>query len=82
MAKPRFEQSCKLGTVPHLVRLHGPDVPQVDRLVRVQEREGADWMSVLVTLVHADGFFKADLWMSHAPAGGAQPPAGSYCYPA
>lgn len=78
--KPSYDTPCKLGTIPHLVRLHGSDTPEPDRLVRVQERPGARWMAVLVTRVNPDGHFFADLYHSFAPEGAAQPPAGSYVY--
>lgn len=82
MAKaPSFDTSCKIGTIPKLVRLHGGDKVEVDRLVRVQEQEGDRWAAVLVTKINPDGFFFADHWTSWAPRGCAQPAAGQYSYP-
>ena len=70
MRKPRFDTSCKLGTMPKLVRLHGNDKPEIGRLVRVQDGEGAKWQGVLVTKINDDGYFFADLMMGcGVPAG-------------
>ena len=80
--KPRYDVSCKLGTIPKLVRVHGSDAIAVDRLVRVQECEGDRWKAVLVTRINDDGYFFADLFTSFAPESGPQPPAGVYTYAA
>ena len=53
-------KSCKLGTVPALVRVDGRSRIAVGRWVRVQEHLNGNWSDVLVTEVHPDGFFKAD----------------------
>lgn len=79
-AKPRYDVSCKLGTIPKLVRVHGSDVIEVDRMVRVKESEGDRWKAVLVTRINDDGYFFADLFTSFAPESAAQLPAGEYAY--
>lgn len=53
-------RSCKIGTVPSVVRVHGGDVLAPGRYVRIQECENDKWHDVLVTAVHEDGYFKAN----------------------
>lgn len=81
MAKrPVYDVPCKLGTVPKLVRVHGSDKIEVDRLLRVMEIKRGKWQSVLVTRINDDGYFFADLHSSFPPVIGKQPPAGQYAY--
>lgn len=80
MRKPQFNTSCKIGTMPALVRKHDTDKVEVGRLVRIQRQQGAKWEALLVTKVNPDGYFFADAWLSEVPAGGSQPAMGSFEY--
>lgn len=56
---PRFVPA-KLGTIPHgPVQIHGTDAPRMEigKRVRIKERPGARWISVLITRLDwaADG---------------------------
>lgn len=55
-------RSCKLGTMPALVWLHGADAKHLapGRWVRVREMIGGKWSRVLVNRVDSDGYFQAD----------------------
>lgn len=66
--RPAFDTPCKLGTVPHLVRLHKADKVAVGRLVRVQTQVGARWSAERVTKVNPDGHFTAERWLTDVPA--------------
>jgi len=56
----RFNVSCKLGTIPALVRVHGRDKIEVGKPVRIQEMPGDRWHHVYVTRINPDGYFFAD----------------------
>jgi hypothetical protein len=53
--------SCKIGTIPALVLVHGSDKKKlaVGKWIRVKESEGARWTQVYVTEVREDGYFFA-----------------------
>jgi hypothetical protein len=55
-----FSRSCKLGTMPALVRVHGRDKIEVGSRIRIQECWGDNWHTVRVTKVNPDGYFFAD----------------------
>lgn len=52
--------SCKLGTMPALVLVHGSDTIEVGKRIRVKESDGDRWHYVLVTRINPDGYFFAD----------------------
>jgi len=52
--------SCKLGTMPAFVQVHGRDKIEPGRWIRVKEAVGGRWSSVLVNRVEPDGYFQAD----------------------
>lgn len=60
----RSLSSCKIGTIPALVYVHGRDLKRIapGKRIRVREQQGQDWMQVLVTSVSTDGsgYFFAD----------------------
>jgi hypothetical protein len=60
MSDDLFSVSCKLGTMPALVRVHGRDRIEAGRAIRVQECVGDRWHHVYVTKVNDDGYFFAD----------------------
>lgn len=82
MSRPtsRYDVACKIGTVPKLVRVHGSDTIEVDRLVRIKEHPRDAWQSVLVTQINDDGYFFAGQHSGLVPERGRQPPAGQYAY--
>lgn len=57
---PDTWKSCKIGTMPAVARVHGKDKIEVGKWIRIQERQGDKWHSVLVRRVEPDGFFQAD----------------------
>lgn len=64
MANPRW-LSCKIGTHPARARVHGRDVIEPGKWIRIQECTGDRWHSVRVTRVdrneeHAVMYFMAD----------------------
>lgn len=62
-AQERFyaqAKSCKLGTMPALVIVHGRDKIEPGRTIRVKESVGARWTHVYVQRVEDDGYFQAD----------------------
>lgn len=59
---PRYDVSCKLGTVPALVRVHGRDTIAIGNVIRVKEGVGHKWIAVRVTDINDDGYFFADRW--------------------
>ena len=52
--------SCKLGTMPALVIIHGADEVIVGRRIRIKESDRDRWHRVRVTKVNPDGYFFAD----------------------
>ena len=63
---PRLQYlHCKLGTQPAQAHIHGRDALETGKRVRIKERDGDKWHSVLVTRVdrNEDGavmYFMAD----------------------
>lgn len=55
----KYGRPCKIGTIPALVRVHGKSVVEAGRYILIMECEGDKWHDVLVTEVHANGYFKA-----------------------
>lgn len=53
-------KSCKLGTMPALVLVHGKDRIEPDNWIRIKECEGDKWHEVFVISVMDDGYFFAD----------------------
>jgi hypothetical protein len=62
MAKSFLDEctSCKIGTIPMVVRVHGRDKMEVGKWVRVKYAEGGRWEEVLITEVRPDGYFMAN----------------------
>ena len=54
--------SCKLGTVPKLLYARDKRTPlEVGRIIRVKERRGDKWQTVIVREIQSGGHFFADL---------------------
>lgn len=52
-------RSCKIGTVPALVVVHGKDKVAPGNAIRIKEGRGAKWTRVYVETVNPDGYFVA-----------------------
>lgn len=53
--------SCKIGTMPMLVLVHGADkAMKAGKWIRIKYAEGGRWERVLVTRVDPDGYFMAN----------------------
>jgi hypothetical protein len=52
---------CKIGTVPKVIFSIDRRTPMnVGRVIRIKERRGGTWQSVILTRVDEDGYFMAD----------------------
>jgi hypothetical protein len=52
---------CKIGTIPMVIHAIDRRTPfEVGRIVRIKERRGDRWQTVLVTRIDVSGYFMAD----------------------
>lgn len=59
-ATSKINRSCKIGTIPSLVQVHGKDKVEPGKWVRIREVVGGKWIQVFVNKVMPDGYFQAD----------------------
>lgn len=52
-------RSCKIGTMPAMVIVHGSDSVLPGNWIRVKERAGDRWHRILVEAINEDGYFFA-----------------------
>lgn len=58
----KFGTSCKIGTIPMVVRVHGRDKKNMNtnKWIKIQMSENAPWEEVYVREIWGNGYFQAD----------------------